>query len=79
MPASLNVITALWLSVVLLAPQAAAAEQRAGTLTGKEKLAGKASDEQRVNNCKVPLKKRGSKARSAECSRKSNPQNSPAE
>ncbi len=37
------------------------------TLTGKEKLAGKATDEQRVNNCKVPLAKRGEKARPDAC------------
>ncbi len=79
MPALLNLITMLWLSALLLAPPAAAAEQRAGTLTGKEKLAGKASDEQRVNNCKVPPKKRGGKARSAECRPKAGTQNSPAE
>ena len=37
------------------------------TRTGKERLGGKASDEQRVDNCKVPLDLRGPKPRPAEC------------
>lgn len=36
-------------------------------LTGKERLAGKAADEQRVDNCKVPLGLRGSKPRPDAC------------
>jgi hypothetical protein len=35
--------------------------------TAKERLGGKASDEQRVDNCKVPLDMRGPKPRSNEC------------
>jgi len=35
--------------------------------TAKERLGGKASDEQRVDNCKVPLDLRGSKPRPDEC------------
>ncbi|HEX2136587.1 MAG TPA: hypothetical protein VHG30_11890 [Microvirga sp.] len=35
--------------------------------TGKERLSGKAADEQRVDDCKVPPDKRGSKQRPAEC------------
>jgi len=35
--------------------------------TGKERLAGKATDEQRVDNCKVPPEKRGSKSRPSAC------------
>ena len=35
--------------------------------TAKERLGGKASDEQRVDNCKVPLDLRGPKPRPAEC------------
>jgi hypothetical protein len=31
--------------------------------TGKERLGGKASDEQRVDNCKVPPEQRGPKPR----------------
>jgi hypothetical protein len=35
--------------------------------TAKERLGGKASDEQRVDNCKVPLDLRGPKPRPDEC------------
>ena len=35
--------------------------------TGKERLGGKASDEQRVDNCKVPLDLRGPKPRPDQC------------
>jgi hypothetical protein len=38
------------------------------TRTGKERLGGKASDPQRVDNCKVPLDQRGSTPRSDDCS-----------
>lgn len=31
----------------------------AGTKTSKERLSDKASDEQRVDNCRVPLERRG--------------------
>jgi hypothetical protein len=37
------------------------------TRTGKERLGGKASDEQRVDNCKVPIDLRGSKPRPDQC------------
>jgi hypothetical protein len=37
------------------------------TRTGKERLSGKASDEQRVDNCKVLPERRGKTARSASC------------
>ncbi len=36
--------------------------------TGKERLGLKGDDEQRVNDCKVPIQQRGSKLRSADCS-----------
>jgi hypothetical protein len=39
-----------------------------GPRTGKERLGQKWSDEQRVDNCKVPVDKRGSKSRSEDCS-----------
>ena len=39
------------------------------TRTGKERLGGKASDEQRVDNCKVPLDLRGPIPRPDNCSR----------
>lgn len=35
--------------------------------TGKERLGGKWTDEQRLDNCKVPLDKRGTKPRPASC------------
>jgi hypothetical protein len=37
------------------------------TRTGKERLGGKASDEQRVDNCKVPPELRGQKPRPDDC------------
>ena len=37
------------------------------TRTAKERLGRKASDEQRVDNCKVPLDRRGPKPRPDEC------------
>jgi hypothetical protein len=37
------------------------------TRTGKERLSGKASDEQRVDNCKVPLDRRGATPRPDTC------------
>jgi hypothetical protein len=37
------------------------------TRTGKERLGGKASDEQRVDNCRVPLDLRGPTPRPANC------------
>jgi hypothetical protein len=37
------------------------------TRTGKERLGGKASDQQRVDNCKVPLDQRGSTPRPGDC------------
>jgi hypothetical protein len=39
----------------------------APTRTGKERLGRKASDEQRVDNCKVPPALRGPKPRPDEC------------
>ncbi|SAL13425.1 hypothetical protein AWB67_00242 [Caballeronia terrestris] len=37
--------------------------------TLKERLGDKASDDQRVDNCKVPAERRGSKSRPDECVR----------
>jgi hypothetical protein len=37
------------------------------TRTGKERLGGKASDEQRLDNCKVPLELRGPTPRPDDC------------
>jgi len=37
------------------------------TLTGKERLGRKWMDEQRIDNCNVPIDKRGSKPRPSNC------------
>ncbi|MGI9415425.1 MAG: hypothetical protein ACR2PM_17250 [Hyphomicrobiales bacterium] len=37
-------------------------------LTGKERMQGKWADPQRVNDCKVPVKKRGDSKRPDDCS-----------
>jgi hypothetical protein len=37
-------------------------------LTGKERLGSKWMDDQRVDNCKVPIDKRGAKSRPDTCS-----------
>jgi hypothetical protein len=44
-----------------------AEQQRAPAETLKERLSDKASDEQRVNNCKVPKERRGTKPRPEGC------------
>jgi len=38
-----------------------------GALTGKERLGKKWMDEQRIDNCNVPIDKRGIKPRSSAC------------
>ena len=45
-----------------------AATAASPTRTGKERLGPKWSDEQRIDNCKVPVDKRGTKPRPSECS-----------
>jgi hypothetical protein len=45
----------------------AAASAQWAVKTGKERLGDKASDEQRVDNCKVPPDRWGKTARSASC------------
>src|SRR3546814_15199700 len=45
--------------------------------TGKERLSDKASDEQRVNDCKVPPERRGASHRPTECGRRSQPAEPP--
>jgi len=60
---------------IALAPAAGAAEaareskdaRTAPALTIKERLGSKASDDQRVNNCKVPIAQRGLKPRPEDC------------
>ena len=41
--------------------------QLPGTLTGKERLGRKWMDEQRIDNCKVPIDKRGTRPRPSSC------------
>jgi len=41
------------------------------TLTGKERLGEKWQDEQRIDNCKVPIDKRGTKPRPDACGKPS--------
>jgi hypothetical protein len=41
--------------------------ESSATRTGKERLGGKSSDEQRVDNCKVPPELRGPKPRPDQC------------
>jgi len=48
-------------------PAKAEANQVQPVRTAKERLGGKASDEQRVDNCKVPLDLRGPKPRPDRC------------
>jgi hypothetical protein len=43
------------------------------TRTGKERLGGKSSDEQRVDNCNVPLELRGPKPRPDQCEASTSP------
>jgi hypothetical protein len=38
-----------------------------GVRTGKERLGKKWMDEQRIDNCKVPIDKRGAKLRPSTC------------
>jgi hypothetical protein len=69
-----TVIAMLALALTLAAPSGVArAAGQAGEAqappvrTGKERLSGKSADEQRVDNCKVPVALRGSKPRPADC------------
>jgi hypothetical protein len=48
-------------------PRTAAETSAKADETLKERLSDKASDEQRVDNCKVPLDRRGTKARPEGC------------
>ncbi len=48
-------------------PDAITSTQRPATLTGKERLGRKWTDEQRIDNCKVPIDKRGTKPRPGVC------------
>jgi hypothetical protein len=68
---SLISIFALCLTLSAVAQNASPRDQptpNAGTLTGKERLGRKWMDEQRIDNCNVPIDKRGTRPRSATCS-----------
>jgi hypothetical protein len=62
---------AFWLALAASSPALAqsAPSSPHGTLTGKERLGEKWKDEQRIDNCKVPLDKRGAKPRPETCSK----------
>ena len=49
------------------APNATTAPPAGGPLTGKERMGRKWMDEQRIDNCNVPIDKRGSRPRSSAC------------
>jgi hypothetical protein len=48
-------------------PRSASTANTPATLTGKERLGRKWMDEQRIDNCNVPVDKRGSKPRPSTC------------
>ena len=53
--------------VTVAAPIGNLTESRKVVKTGKERLGKKASDDQRVNNCKVLVEDRGSRVRPDHC------------
>lgn len=63
------------LLLVSFMSSASAEDRKAGSpsalpqadLTGKERLGRKWTDEQRIDNCKVPIDKRGTKPRPSAC------------
>jgi hypothetical protein len=69
MPRAAVCIVALAAALATAAPGACAGgEHRAEPVrTAKERLGGKANDEQRVDNCKVPHELRGPKPRPDRC------------
>ncbi len=52
------VVPALLLGIAVAGMAAAPPPPAPGTLTGKERMRGKAFDEQRVDDCKVPPERR---------------------
>ena len=60
---------AVWCSTAYC--QGVAEDKSSGTrapgITAKERLGDKANDEQRVDNCKVPVDRRGTKDRPEQC------------
>lgn len=69
--ASLASLFATFLAVPAVAqnapPPDATAATSPRTLTGKERLGRKWMDEQRIDNCNVPIEKRGIKPRPSVC------------
>jgi hypothetical protein len=53
--------------VAQTAPSVASSPGAARPLTGKERLGPKWTDEQRIDNCNVPIDKRGAKPRPIPC------------
>jgi hypothetical protein len=49
------------------APEGATSKTSPAVLTGKERLGRKWMDEQRIDNCNIPIEKRGTKPRPATC------------
>ena len=69
---SLALLFAIIVAVPAIAQQKLPPDQPAQTatapsLTGKERLGRKWMDEQRIDNCKVPPEKRGTRPRSSTC------------
>jgi hypothetical protein len=52
-------------------PQATSSDETPASLTGKERLGRKWTDEQRIDNCNVPIDKRGARPRPDSCARAS--------
>lgn len=77
MPSTSAIAGAFAAFIALAAMSGAASAQVAGAAAGaaasepktlKERLGDKSSDDQRVDNCHVPVAERGSKARPDDCS-----------
>jgi hypothetical protein len=60
-------VTGLALALGAAGPLAQGAPAGTPVKTGKERLGDKASDEQRVDNCKVPPDRRGPRPRPDRC------------
>jgi hypothetical protein len=58
-------------SLPVQTPQATSPAAVPMTLTGKERLGRKWTDEQRIDNCHVPIEKRGTRPRPSACTRAS--------
>lgn len=65
--AFIGVISCVTAQEVRNSKRAAVTEMPRPTLTGKERLGRKWSDEQRIDNCHVPVDKRGAKKRPSAC------------